>query len=649
MMIDGWGVAVDRVISDFVQGTVEWMLEEGEERGDWLIVEGQGSLDHPAYSSVTLGLIHGATPHAMVMVHKPGPRRATTSTTRPTSRSRSRSCPSSSGSTRRWRGSSRPRRSSAIALNTMLYPDEDEARRVIEEIAAETGLPTDDPVRFGADRLWAAVREAVDALPWVARRAAGASAALAAAARRDPLAPARGPAPRACATRSGSPAPTTAPGHAVTTAGRRAARRPRSRASSGSARATRTGTTARRSRRWPRSSRCSSPRSARLEPTADGAAGRERRGSQAAIRWNGARQVRHRHGAPRPRRQGHGRAGLSRCSACRPTSRRRTSRSGSTSRRSSPSGPGAPARSRRSRSSAAGRRTSRRSRRSARSTTSRSASTPTPAGRPRRRAQLLPALVDLGVELIEQPFPAGRLDWLRDLQAGSPLPIVADESCVTIEDLDALVGVTAGVNVKLAKCGGPGPAARMLARAHELGLPDVPRLHGGDVGRDRGLGGGRLAGRLGRPRRQPAPRRRAVRRASSSATDHRWQLTDAPGLGVARRADRGRRPVREPTVWISWWTKRWTSPLPAKPPAAVPSPGTYRPAGKRVTGHLNAQPRGHGPSRRGPGSAPLCPRRDEEDRIDGRALRDCARHHGRRRRVHPLLLRPASGRLAGAV
>src|SRR5512147_2972974 len=72
MMIDGWGVAVDRVISDFVQGTVEWMVEEGEARGDWLIVEGQGSLDHPAYSSVTLGLIHGSTPHAMVMVHKPG-------------------------------------------------------------------------------------------------------------------------------------------------------------------------------------------------------------------------------------------------------------------------------------------------------------------------------------------------------------------------------------------------------------------------------------------------------------------------------------------------------------------------------------------------------------------------------------------------
>ena len=84
--------------------------------------------------------------------------------------------------------------------------------------------------------------------------------------------------------------------------------------------------------------------------------------------------------------------------------------------------------------------------------------------------QLLPELVDLGVELIEQPFPAGRLDWLADFQAVSPLPLVADESCVTDDDLDGLVGVVAGVNVKLAKCGGVGPAAAMLARARELGF-----------------------------------------------------------------------------------------------------------------------------------------------------------------------------------
>jgi L-Ala-D/L-Glu epimerase len=83
---------------------------------------------------------------------------------------------------------------------------------------------------------------------------------------------------------------------------------------------------------------------------------------------------------------------------------------------------------------------------------------------------LLPALERLGVELIEQPFPARRLDQLRWLQERSPLPIVADESAVTIADLDGLVGVVAGVNVKLAKCGGVGPAKRMLERARELGL-----------------------------------------------------------------------------------------------------------------------------------------------------------------------------------
>ena len=55
----------------------------------------------------------------------------------------------------------------AIALNTSLIEDDDEARRTIAAIEQETGLPADDPVRFGPDRLWAATRERVDALPWV--------------------------------------------------------------------------------------------------------------------------------------------------------------------------------------------------------------------------------------------------------------------------------------------------------------------------------------------------------------------------------------------------------------------------------------------------------------------------------------------------
>ena len=89
---------------------------------------------------------------------------------------------------------------------------------------------------------------------------------------------------------------------------------------------------------------------------------------------------------------------------------------------------------------------------------------------PESAERLLAELVRLGVELIEQPFPALRIDQLAWLQERSPLPIVADESAVAIEDLDGLVGAVAGVNVKLAKCGGIGPAKRMLERARALGF-----------------------------------------------------------------------------------------------------------------------------------------------------------------------------------
>jgi L-Ala-D/L-Glu epimerase len=84
--------------------------------------------------------------------------------------------------------------------------------------------------------------------------------------------------------------------------------------------------------------------------------------------------------------------------------------------------------------------------------------------------RLLPELIDLGVELIEQPFAARAYRDLAWLQERSSLPIVADESAVTVEDLDALVGVVAGVNVKLAKCGGIAAAREMLERARELGF-----------------------------------------------------------------------------------------------------------------------------------------------------------------------------------
>ncbi len=155
---------------------------------------------------------------------------------------------------------------------------------------------------------------------------------------------------------------------------------------------------------------------------------------------------------------------------------------------------------------------------------------------------LLPDLERLGVELIEQPFPAHRLDQLRWLQDRSALPIVADESAVAIDALEGLVGVVAGVNVKLAKCGGVGPAMRMLSRASELGLPDVPGLHGGDFGRHCRVGSCGVPRGLGRPRRQPASRRRSVRGPGTRA-----------GLSMAARRGPGSRgqPAGGGTVSLS--------------------------------------------------------------------------------------------------
>lgn len=89
---------------------------------------------------------------------------------------------------------------------------------------------------------------------------------------------------------------------------------------------------------------------------------------------------------------------------------------------------------------------------------------------PGQAAALIPELERLGVELIEQPFPARQLPQLRWLRERSSLPIMADESAVFEADLEMLQGVVDGVVVKLAKCGGIGPALRMIRRAHELGM-----------------------------------------------------------------------------------------------------------------------------------------------------------------------------------
>src|SRR5207249_8192233 len=73
IVIAGWGIAVDAVVSDFLAGAAERLVVEGHARGgDLLFVEGQGSLVHPAYSGVTLGLLHGSAPHVLVLCHRAG-------------------------------------------------------------------------------------------------------------------------------------------------------------------------------------------------------------------------------------------------------------------------------------------------------------------------------------------------------------------------------------------------------------------------------------------------------------------------------------------------------------------------------------------------------------------------------------------------
>ena len=147
---------------------------------------------------------------------------------------------------------------------------------------------------------------------------------------------------------------------------------------------------------------------------------------------------------------------------------------------------------------------------------------------------LMPDLERLGVELIEQPFPSRRLDQLRWLQERSPIPIVADESCVFLEDLDGLVGVVDGVNVKLAKCGGIGPARRMLERATELGF----RTFLGCMEETQcGIAGSAVVASLA----DWVDLDGCLLLADDPfeglelGPDHRWRLSMSPGLGLTRR------------------------------------------------------------------------------------------------------------------
>jgi len=150
--IAGWGIAVDAVVSDFVAGAAERLVVEGHQRGgELLLVEGQGALTHPAYSGVTLGLMHGSAPHLFVLCHMAGETEVEGYPGHPLL-----SLPDLVELHERISLPARKAKVAAIALNTRLL-DERAARDAVAAAEAETGLVADDPVRFGSARVLDAI------------------------------------------------------------------------------------------------------------------------------------------------------------------------------------------------------------------------------------------------------------------------------------------------------------------------------------------------------------------------------------------------------------------------------------------------------------------------------------------------------------
>lgn len=158
MVIMGKGVALDRVAGDFMAGAVEQMIVESAKRHHWIFVEGQGSLVHPGYSGVALALLHGCAPRALVLCHQPSRRYIGEYLG-----DRTFSIPPLTRLVRTYEetaGFIRPAKVAAIALNCFDLSEE-ETVDIIERTERETGIPTTDPVQFGADTLLDALERVI--------------------------------------------------------------------------------------------------------------------------------------------------------------------------------------------------------------------------------------------------------------------------------------------------------------------------------------------------------------------------------------------------------------------------------------------------------------------------------------------------------
>lgn len=147
ILITGDGVPLDAVVADFMAGAVEWLTPDND-ADHWDLIEGQGSLFHVSYSGVTMALVHGGQPDALILCHEP-------------TRTHMRGLPDYGlPSLQHLRDTALPlaRISNAacevvgIAVNTQ-HMDEAAARAYIESVERDMGLPATDPYRFGSGKL----------------------------------------------------------------------------------------------------------------------------------------------------------------------------------------------------------------------------------------------------------------------------------------------------------------------------------------------------------------------------------------------------------------------------------------------------------------------------------------------------------------
>jgi uncharacterized NAD-dependent epimerase/dehydratase family protein len=150
IMIANNGVAVDRVISDFVNGAIEEHVVPAAEQHDYVWVEGQGSLFHPGYSCVTMGLLHGSAPEKMVLCHQPS---------RTEIRRYTHPIPPLKTVLRGYEEAAswlRPSKVVGVALNTYDL-DEAAAKDAVKRVEDELGIPATDPIRYGVANILEAI------------------------------------------------------------------------------------------------------------------------------------------------------------------------------------------------------------------------------------------------------------------------------------------------------------------------------------------------------------------------------------------------------------------------------------------------------------------------------------------------------------